>query len=420
MASLRAGFGRADITPRMGCRLTGYSNRQGGATGIHDPLLARALVLESGGERFALIACEMLYTSVPTTAAVREAVQRRLGIAPDNVFIAAIHTHSGPDDREADNWPRPIGEIIADAVEMAVANLQPARIGSGFGQLLGHSINRRWLDRPVDPAVGIIRVDDRAGQPLGLVCNFACHGVVMGSDNLLISADWPGQACRNLEAEGFGEVMYYQGGCAEVNPLVAGVRARLESGHPVVAIGDIGVWYGDRDDPQAWNIGDRGGGTFEEVAELAAAFAPEAARVARTIRTTEVERLWSKRLKVDATRPADELVMPVPEGRSLPSIADADGKVWAEVMLFGMDGIVLVGHPGEVFSETSVRTRALLRLQGYHTPLLVSYANGSLGYLPEPEAFDEGGYEPLSPTLRGITRHYQARAWEAITAALGD
>lgn len=418
MTTFRAGFGCADITPRLGCRLTGYSNRPGSATGVHDPLLARALVLERERDRYALIACELLYTSEPTTQAIRDAVQRRLGIPPEHVFVAAIHTHSGPDDRDPSNWACPLAELVADAVEEASGRLQPARLGSGFGTLYGYSINRRWLDRPVDPAVGILRVDDLQGNPLGLVCNFACHGVVMGPDNLLISADWPGQACRNLQAAGFGECMYLQGGCGDINPLVAGVRARLESGHTVIAIGNIGAWYGERDDPEAWNIGDRTGGTFDEVAELAAAFAAEGERVAQRIHTQDVERLWCKRLTVDAARSSDEPVMPVPEDRKRTPLFDEQGRILSEVMLLGIGDILLVGEPGEVFAETSVRLRTRLRLLGYRTPLLVSYTNGAIGYLPEPEAFDEGGYEPISPTLHGISRYYQQRVWEAVRAAL--
>lgn len=418
MSQLRAGFGRVDITPKLGCKLMGYGNRQGVATAVHDPLLARALVLQDEGGRYALIACELLYSSGPTTLAVREAVQQRLGIPADNVFIAAIHTHSGPDDKDPANWERPLADIITDAVEMAAQRLQPARIGGGFGFLYGHSINRRWLDRPVDPAVGVIRVDDSEGNPLGLVCNFACHGVVMGPDNLKISADWPGQACRDLQAAGFGEVMYFQGGCGDVNPLVDDARVHLESGHTVVAIGDIGAWYGDRDDPETYNIGNRAGGTFAGVAELATAFAAEAAHVARGVRTNGEARLWTKRLEVDAARSPDEPVMALPEGRKPEPLTNSSGSIPSEVMLFGIGPILLVGEPGEVFSETSVRLRTKLRLRGYQVPLLVSYANGSMGYLPEPEAFDEGGYEPVSPTARGISRHYQQRVWEAVAAAV--
>ena len=47
MTTLHAGFGRAEITPKLGCKLVGYGGRDQGATAVHDPLLARALVIEN-------------------------------------------------------------------------------------------------------------------------------------------------------------------------------------------------------------------------------------------------------------------------------------------------------------------------------------------------------------------------------------
>lgn len=79
-----------------------------------------------------------------------------------------------------------------------------------------------------------------------------------------------------LEAELGDNVtcLFSQGGAGDVDPLVSGVRQRLHSGHPVLAIGDVSI-YGARTDPQSWSIGDRGGGTFAEVAEVGEAFAAE-------------------------------------------------------------------------------------------------------------------------------------------------
>lgn len=73
-----------------------------------------------------------------------------------------------------------------------------------------------------------------------------------------------------------------------------------------------------------------------------------------------------------------------------PQLPAAQG-IPAEIMLVGLDEILLLGQPGEVFSEMAVTSRARLRLTDIGTPLLVSYANDWLAYLPEPEAFDEGG-----------------------------
>lgn len=140
------------------------------------------------------------------------------------------------------------------------------RIASGFSLLYGYSINRRWIDRPVDPAVAVIRIDDASGRPLGLVANYACHAVVMGPDNLHISADWPGHACARLEAELGNDAtcIFLQGGAGNINPLVEGVRRQLRTAPAVVSIGNISAYYGAAGDPARYNIGDRTGGTFAE------------------------------------------------------------------------------------------------------------------------------------------------------------
>ncbi len=425
MTVFRAGFGRADVTPKLGCRLVGYANRPSGATGVHDRLSARALVLEDQGGRWAIISCEFCYLNADTVADIREAIEGRVGIPPTNVFVATTHTHSGPHDRDADNWDRPLAELVADAVEQACDALQPARIGSGYGMLYGYSVNRRWLDRPVDPGVAVIRVDDAEGRPLGLVTNFGCHAVVLGYDNLMISADWPGYACAKLEEE-LGEgttCLFLQGGSGDINPLVSGVRRRLRSGHTVVAIGEVSSYYGSADDPELWNIGDRGGGTFEEVAELGEAFAEEALHVARGIRTdVPATPLWSEQVIVDAAAGPDEPRLE-PEGLALALVTERplisnEGTIPAEIMLLGVGDALLVGEPGEVFSQTAVNLRTRLRLYGYATPMLVGYANGWLVYLPEPEAFDEGGYEPGWAMRLGLSRHFQARVWEAVESVV--
>ena len=418
MSGYRAGFGLADITPKVGCPLAGYSNRSGGSTGVHDRLLSRALVLEDGGGRWAIVANDLCYLGASTIALVRQAVAERTGIAPAHQLIACTHTHSGPQDAP-DNWTQPLGELVAEAVERACEALQPARLGGGFGTLPGWAINRRWLDRPVDPGLVVLRIDSLDGRPLGLVTNLGLHGVVLGPDNLLISADWPGRACALVEqALGQGSTcLFLQGGSGDANPLVAGVRARLESGHTVISIGDISHNYGPLDDPEAWNVGDRRGGTFEEVDALAGAFAAEALRVAGGITTAPPEEpLWSQQVTIDVARGPDEPAREVPPPslmRERPPISDAQGRILAEVMLLGSGGIVLLCEPGEVFSQTAVTLKKDLRAMGYTTPMVVGYANGFLGYLPEPVAFGEGGYEVRWAEYLGISRHVQDRVWRA-------
>jgi hypothetical protein len=418
---LRAGFGRADITPKLGSDLTGYGGRKHGATGVHDHLLARALVLEDAGGTWALISIDFCYLFPQSVAEIRNSISRRVGIPASNVFIATTHTHSGPHDRHSQNWERPLGEIVADAVEAARAAMQPAQVGTGYSFLYGYSINRRWLDKPADPAILVLRVDDAQGNLLGLLSIHGCHSVVLGYDNYEISGDWPGYAMSALEEKlGPGITsMFFQGGAGDINPLVEGVRQRLRSGKSVRAIGDVSTYYG-AEDKNAWSIGDRGGGTFEEVAELGTAYADEVAYVLQTIATKTPELpIWAEQVIINAAAMPGEY----PERPTAPILTDMLAgfdyeNIPTELMLFALGDLLLVGEPGEVFSETAVNLRVWLRNMGYKAPMLVSYANGWFFYLPEATAFLDGGYEPNWAATINISKQYQAQVWKAIKPVL--
>ncbi len=412
--SLQAGIGRSLITPRVGVNLIGYFNRAP-STGVHDDLHTRALVLDDGQTALALCSVELLWLRDEEIAQIRQAVSSRCGLLAENIFIFTTHTHSGPAPFDPDGWERPLTDLIADAVVSAYETRQPARLGVGFGQLIGYSINRRWLDRPVDPAVGVIRVDHADGRPLALLGNFACHAVVMGYDNLLISGDWPGYASRQLEAELGVLAPFGQGGAGDVNPLTETVRQRLAAGHPVGTIGKLTTYYGQHgeDPPNLWNIEDRGGGTFIEAETIARAYSAEVTRVWRGIQTEAHLPLWVERVTVDGRVEPDE---PRPEGlstahRGLLPITNLERM---EIMLVGVGRAVLASQPGETFGETAVEFRKTCQQMGYTYPLMISYANGSYAYLPPANAFLEGGYEVGWALKLGLSRHLQER----ITAAM--
>ena len=420
--TLRAGFGRADITPKLGCKLAGYGSRDDGATAVHDSLLARALVVEDDGGTWALLSVEFCYLVAQTVREIRQAVEKRTGIPGEHVFVATTHTHAGPHDGSVENWDRPLAEIMAAAVEQAHAARRPARVGTGYSFLYGYSINRRWLDKPVDPAIVVLRVEDDQGNLLGLLSVYGNHAVVMGSDNYEISGDWPGYAMREVEDRLGPEItcLFFQGGAGDVNPLVEGVRQHLRSGETVRAIGEVSAYYGNADDPNQYNIGNRGGGTFDEVAELGKAYAQAVAYVAETIVTKSPQHaLWSEQVAVEAAADPGEHPHRPPAPLGLEKLSALDGEhIPVEIMMLGIGELTLVGEPGEVFAETAVNYRVRLRNMGYGAPMLVSYANGFFLYLPEPSAFEEGGYEPNWAATLNISRQLQGRVWDAIEPVL--
>src|SRR5579859_5476179 len=68
--SLAAGMAEIDITPPVGYRMAGYFDERL-STGIHDPLKAKALVLQQGTQRFALVFCDLVGPSLHVTTNAR-------------------------------------------------------------------------------------------------------------------------------------------------------------------------------------------------------------------------------------------------------------------------------------------------------------------------------------------------------------
>ncbi|MBK6795882.1 MAG: neutral/alkaline non-lysosomal ceramidase N-terminal domain-containing protein [Acidobacteria bacterium] len=241
--SLTAGVSRADITPSPGVELWGYSNRTGPAVSTLDPLYARVLVLDDGKSAVALVTLDLGRTfGQAQMNLVRERVRREYRMS-DVIFIAS-HTHSGPvidEDYENDTlpeWERRALDRISQAIGEARSRMKPARIGTGYGQtIIGH--NRRlvqtdgtvkmlWRNStgqttyPIDPAVGVIRVDDSQGIPMAILVNYACHPVIFGPDNLRYSADYPGEMARLVE-ESFDNkpvCFFLQGAPGDINPML--------------------------------------------------------------------------------------------------------------------------------------------------------------------------------------------------------
>jgi len=420
MSGLWAGVGRQKVTPRVGTLLYGYFDRFDPSQGVHDDLWARAVVLRQGDTTLALCSIEICVFRAREVKALRQAVAARCGLRPEEIFVFATHSHAAPSG-SYDDWDTPLVELVADAIVQAYESLQPAKMACGGGFLYGHNINRRWMDRPADPAVGVIRVDTLEGKPLAVMGNYACHAVVLGSNNLLISGDWPGYASRLLERDLGVIALFSQGGAGDVNPLTETVRQRLAAGHPVSSIYQLAPYYGygTKDDPYTWSIDERKNGTFDEAETIARAFRDEVLRVWRSLTPTADAALWVERVVVNAAADPDE---PPSEGLSddyrqlLPELQP--GHIPLEIMLFGIDRTVVVGHPGETFSEDSIALRRACQQMGYAYNILITYANGSYAYLPPENAHAEGGYEVGWPRRFGITRRIQDRIRAAIQPIL--
>ncbi len=243
-ASLRAGVAKVDITPPPGQLLYGYSERRTPAQGALDLLYARVLVVEAGENRLAWVDLDLGRPFGPESIReIREAARNSSRISC--LLVEATHTHSGPAVMDAYRGARPAWETAAigkieRAISEAAGRLVEARIGTGYGEaIIGY--NRRWVNLdgtvsmlwrnlthiptfPVDPTVGVLRIDTAGGRPMAVLVNYACHPVVLGM-NLQYSADFPGVMTRTVE-EALGATalcFFIQGAPGDINPLARAV-----------------------------------------------------------------------------------------------------------------------------------------------------------------------------------------------------
>ncbi len=358
---LLAGTARADITPPAGHAMGGYSTRKGPATGVHDRLYARVLVLRRGGETVAFVACDLRSF---VAGRVRERVLEKTGIR--HLLVSSSHTHSGPltwENRGA--WYAETEDKIAAAVAEAASRLQPALVAVGRGSIyLGH--NRRrigddgraamfWRNQareptsPVDPSVAVLRVDSAAtGKTIAVAVHYACHPSILGPDNLEISADYPGAMAAEVEKTlGDGALcLFWQGGAGDINPYM---------------------------DKQPVNDGG-----FAEVERAGRALAAEALRVAR--------RLTPREVRGD--------LRAVSEVAPLANRWEPQKTIGAGLAVVAIgDDIALVALPGEPFVNFQI---ALADKSEVPATLLLGYTSAAgdewVGYLPTIEAAVSGGY----------------------------
>ena len=219
-SSLRAGAAKVDVTPAESALPKNYR-------GVLDRVYARAIVLESGNARAALVTVDAGMLPDPIWQAVTRQLDTELGIPPANVLLTATHTHSVPGPPAAN-----YAKKIVDAVRLARQKLTPARIGFGTGmsyinvnrQITDPKTGKWWegpnREGPSDKTVAVLKFETLNGEPLAVYYNYAVHGVIAGQTDQ-ISGDIPGASSRYIEDAFGGNVVavWSTGASGDQNPL---------------------------------------------------------------------------------------------------------------------------------------------------------------------------------------------------------
>lgn len=234
-AGLRAGVGVADITPPEKSPSAGFGGRMGRPMkGVHDPLLATALVIDNGEKRLAFCGADHLGMLGDMIQEAAAKVHAEPGLENLEVFIGSSHTHAGGGGFLnapgmgfvlAGKYRPELRQVyidgVAKAIIQAAKSLEPALVGVGYGHAPGLNHYRSSWPPHVTTRddLAVIKVTRPDGSPLAALVNYAAHPTVLSESNLLFSADYVGYLRDDLKKRlGGGQVVFFNGAQADITP----------------------------------------------------------------------------------------------------------------------------------------------------------------------------------------------------------
>jgi hypothetical protein len=427
----RAGAATSNITPDLGGGIIG-GFLPFPATHVHDELHARCLVLDDGRTKLALVVCDVLGIDRNLSVEARKLIQKSSGIPPENVLIAAVHTHSacsalGKDrfkvPQELEDYQRFMARRIADGVRRAANTLRPAQLALVTAEAPEHVFNRRWflkpgtmppnpfggIDRvkmnpsagsadlvepagPTDPTVSVVALREPGGRPIAVLSAYSLH-YVGGVGPGHISADYFAMYCHHLERLLHAE---------DQDPPFVAMMANGTSGD-VNNINFLHPRPGKKPYEQMRFVAEDvackvhaalAKATYRDSVTLAARYR-EPMIGCRRPTTEQIE--WAKQtLAKPAPAPGKTDLSYIYAQRTM-RLVDYPEAVPLPLQVLRIGDVCIGTMPNEVFCEIGLEFRKRSPVQ---PAFVISLAHGYFGYLPTPRHLALGGYETWLGTNR--------------------
>ncbi|MER7415793.1 hypothetical protein ABT346_03235 [Micromonospora peucetia] len=346
----------------------GYIDRSQGVQGVLDPLEVHVVTFADDGHRFALVVADLICVNVDVVDRIRTAL-RDIGVS--SCWVAATHTHASPEAGcfpGGAGTPRPVGDRLVAAslaaARHAMASERAARLGATRTLVPGLAGRRNLAATPpMDIPVDTIAVT--AGTDVvGLIVVSPVHPTVLPADNNQVSADLSGGIRRALSAPDRW-VVVATGAAGDISTR----HTRQGHGRPEVdRLGAQVARHVEQPPPAGHNMA-----------------APVRPPVSRNVR-----------LRPKQPAEFDASAWPIPQvGNDRIRLVLQQGLRIAEeqaarqrtepyvveVAAVDLDGVTVVGVPGELFLELgeAIRTAAADQVPDV---VVLGYTNGYLGYLP--------------------------------------
>ena len=428
MNNLKVGFSKGNINPPMGIRIRGYFKERL-AEGILDDIEVVALAIQSGEIKTLLITVDHCGIEQRLADKFRKIASASSGVPEDSIFISATHSHTCPELLiEAENeltkkYTEFVEDRIKDVARFAVEDLKDAKMGYGKGVAPNVAFIRRYLMkdgsiktnpgvnnpdivRPVgdiDESVNVLRFD-REGADTVVFVNFGNHPDVVGGN--LISGDWPGLLRRDVEKIlDNTKCIFFNGAQGDINHVNV---------HPKE--GDLNGMFMDFDDVS------RGYAHAEYIARVVTGGVLQAYD---KVHYVDIDAIYSKQevINLPSNRPdpkdlpeahrindlhlaGRDAELPY-EGMMLTTIVAEAGRMVRlengpdafDMRLSGLaiGPVAIIGIPGEPFFGIGA---GLKKTEGFDMIIPCCLTNGSEGYFPMQDSYDEGGYEARSSRFK--------------------
>ena len=413
--TLKAGAAVADIGPKRPMALYGYPHVERISTGVHDPISASALYLESGSEAAVIVSLDLLFLDPPTSRAIRASLAERIGVPQQRVFISCTHTHSAPVTTRLLAWgedpaiPQPDGEYLEHVGIQAVSaacqarrQARPAELAWTTADATGAGGNRHGPEGATDPQVGILAVRGACGgSMIALSVIYSMHPTVLHENSTWISSDFPHYTRQHVRQQHGSDVvvLYQMAPSGNQSPRYF-VRSqtfeeaeRLGRKLAAAVNGSVQELLDTRFSDVPVISSDM---CEVDLPRRAIPSVAEAERLLADCRA-EYERLQAEGAERPEVRTAQCAIFGA-EGTLALARAGEQGRVDEvldryrpiEVQVLRIGDAWLAGLPGELFVEYALEIKRLAPAKVFP----VSLVNGDLqGYIVTPEAAAAGGYE---------------------------
>ena len=481
---LRLGVGAERINPPLGVPLPlAYSG--GGSPvaveGRYDDCWARALVLEQGETRLAVVAVDLCTIRDDQYQAIVDRITARCRIPDENILIACTHNHSNasllePFDAPPSPWQEALNDLIVSAVYQASRSLEPvSRIRFATAKY-GHVAHNRRVVLPdvcdevevvcmligaepkweaiverlavtlgttreqlgissepiepqgiVDDALRLLTFESGEGKTLASIVSAACHPVTHSFADRHTCADYPGYLVRLVEHELGGMGLFLQGCSGDVRPRYQeSVYSEVER---------VGRQFGSALLQAASRLQDAKGphviGAVKQQIELP--LKQYQTREQQQSRLDELEQALGEMAQTPAASTAVirerwavyqecaflryQLRWGDLETRQTDLKRQSVGAMLQAVRL---GNALLLTSPAEVFAATGIELSAWAAEQGWQGSIVSSCTNGYINYIPPRAEAERGGFEPSCTMLAPGSCEQMVVALEALGQQLSD